>query len=1125
MRPDLSRGYLSYFTRHRTLANLLLVLMIASGIVAFPNMRAQFFPDVVVDSLSVSVTWDGAGAEDVDEAIIQILEPAVLAVEGVTGTNARASEGRASVSIEFEPGYDIDLAEKDVQRAVDAITTFPAEAEDPTVRRGGWSDRVTDVVLSGPVGVDQLARFADTLAVRLFSAGVTQVSVQGVAAPSTIVGVPSLALVRHDIGLAEIAAAIGQEVSADPAGDAGDTRVRTGVAKRDADAIAAIVLRRNDDNSTLTVGDVARIEVEGVDRDRAYFVGADPAVQLVVDRSANGDAIGIEETVREVVRQFEAELPQGVTAELVNSRADAISGRLALLLDNGAMGLAMVVVLLFLFLSARTAFWVALGIPVAMFAGSAVMYAFGLTLNMISLFALILTLGIVVDDAIVVGEHADFRARRLGEAPVEAAENAARRMFTPVFSATLTTVIAFFGLVIIGGRFGDLISDIPFTVIAILIASLVECFLILPNHLSHSLAHTAKEKWYDWPSRQVNRGFNWVRTRLFRPFVRLVLVMRYPVVALAFLALASQITLFMRGEVQWRFFSAPEQSSVTGNFAMLPAATKEDGLAMMAEMQRAAEAVATRLEAEHGVNPITFAIAQIGGNAGRGLSGSDTKESYQLGAITVSLIDGDSRPYTSRDFVTQVQAEIVNHPMAETVSFRSWGSGPGGDDVDVQVFGADADTLKAAAEALKAELARFPEVTGAEDNLSYDKDELILELTPQGQALGFTIDELGRVLRNRLNGVEAASYPVGSRSATVHVQLPEGELTADFLDRTLMRAASGQYVPLADIVSVSRERGFTTIRRENGVQLITVAAGLDDEDAARATEIMTSIEGEILPRLEEDFGVETAMSGLSEQENEFLNDALRGLILCLLGIYLVLSWIFSSWTRPLVVMAIIPFGLVGTIFGHWMWGVPLSMFTVVGLIGMVGIIINDSIVLVTTVDEYAETRGLRPAIIDAAADRLRPVFLTTATTVLGLAPLLYEGSNQAEFLKPTVITLVYGLAFGTVLVLLIVPALLAMQEDWRTAFASTRRGMRAPSRRVRGLTWLGVLWSVGLFVALLLPVLTGGAPWPELAARLPALLGGFGPAMGLYLAGVLAGIVLIYLIGGMFGRRRRARPA
>ena len=328
------------------------------------------------------------------------------------------------------------------------------------------------------------------------------------------------------------------------------------------------------------------------------------------------------------------------------------------------------------------------------------------------------------------------------------------------------------------------------------------------------------------------------------------------------------------------------------------------------------------------------------------------------------------------------------------------------------------DTLKAASEDLKTALARFPEVSAVEDNLAYDKEELILDLTAQGQALGFTIDTLGRALRARLGGIEAATYPQGPRSAEIRVELPEGELTADFLERTLMRSPQGFYVPLADIVSVERRTGFSTVRRENGVRLISVTDDISEDDPARAEEIGRALEEEILPEIASTRQVEWRLSGLSEQEDEFLNDARTGLILCLTGIYLVLAWIFASWTRPLVVMAIIPFGLVGTIYGHAQWDVPLSVFTVVGLLGMTGIIINDSIVRVTTIDEYAAERGLLPPIVEGAADRLRPVMLTTLTTVLGLAPLLYEQSQQAQFLKPTVITLVYGLGFGMVIVLL-----------------------------------------------------------------------------------------------------------
>ncbi|MCG6903865.1 MAG: efflux RND transporter permease subunit, partial [Rhodobacter sp.] len=951
-------GILSYFARHRTAANLLLVVLIAAGIAAFPRMRAQFFPDVIIDNVRINVAWDGAGAEDVDRAIVQLLEPALISVEGVESSEATSREGSTSILLEFEPGWDMGRAADDVQAAVDVVTNLPEDADDPVVRRGAWRDRVTDVVITGPVGVDQLGRFADEFVTRLFAVGVTRTTIRGIAAPETVVEVPSLSLVRHDITMREIADAIAAEAEADPAGDVGgaNARVRTGVAKTNADQISGIVLRSNPDGSKLLVGDVARIFVGGVDRDRAYYVGEHPAISVRIDRSDRGDAIKIQHQVEEVAAELELTLPEAVNIELIRTRAEAITGRLNILLDNGLLGLGLVVALLFLFLNARTAFWVAAGIPVSMTATIAMMYAFGLTINMISLFALIITLGIVVDDAIVVGEHADFRARKLGESPMDAAENSARRMFPPVFSATMTTIIAFFGLVAIGGRFGDLIADIPFTVIVVLTASLIECFLILPNHMAHSIGHSSKQHWYDLPSRVVNRGFGWFREVIFRRIMQFVVWARYPVFAGALLILAMQVAPFITGDLPWRFFNSPEQGSVSGNFAMAPGATREDTMAMMREMQRATDAVARRLEAEHGRNPLDYVIAEVGGNTGRGLSGVENKEEFQLGSIAIELIDADLRPYSSFQFVADLQDEVRKHPLVETVSFRGWRSGPGGDALDVQLYGADSERLKAAAEELKKTLSQFPEVSALEDSLAYGKEELVLDLTPQGQALGFTIDALGRVLRNRLNGIEAATYPDGPRSASIRVELPAGELTADFLDRTRMRTQAGQYVALADIVSVTTRAGFSTVRRENGLRLVSVTGDISEDDPARAAEIIETLGKEILPELEERFSVASAMSGLAEQESDFLNDARTGFILCLLGIFLCLAWIFSSWTRPVVVMAIIPFGLVGAFYGHIAWDVPLSMFSIVGLIGMTGIIINDSIVLVTTIDEYAAER-------------------------------------------------------------------------------------------------------------------------------------------------------------------------
>ena len=1123
------RGLIAYFARHRTAANLVLLGLVVLGLASMTQIRSQFFPDVVFESVRVAVQWDGAGPEDMDEAVVSLLEPALLDIEGIEGTSSTAREGSATIRLEFEPGWDMARAADDVKVAVEGVSGFPEGVDEPEVRRNSWRDRVTDVIISGPVSDEQLKRFADEFVAELFRQGITRTTIRGVNEPEIVVEVPEMSLIQHDITLREIASAISEETSADPAGDVagGATRVRTGVEKRSADEIRNVILRLLPDGSRLRVGDVAIVDDSSTGKGRSYFVGKNPAVSIRVDRADFGDAISMQQTVEEVASDLRATLPEGVTIELIRTRAEAITERLFVLMDNGLLGLLLVLGLLFLFLNARTAFWVAAGIPVAMLTAVAVMYAVGLTINMVSLFALIICLGFVVDDAIVVGEHSDFRHRHLSESPAIAAENAAIRMAPLVFCATVTTIIAFFGLTAIGGRFGSLIIDLPYTVIAVLAASLVECFFILPRHMSHALESVKKRRWYDWPNILFNRGFVWFRNTVFRRVMQLALVLRYPILAGCVCLLAWQASLLIRGDVVFRFFNAPETGSVSGNFAMLPGATREDTRAVVEELQRAVETTGRSFEERYGVNPVTFALAEIGGTTGRGLSGADTKDQDQLGSIAVELIDADSRPYTSFAFVAALQEEVRRHPLLETLSFRGWRSGPGGDALSVDLRGGDPDTLKAASVAVQQALLEFPAVSALEDNLAYDKEELILDLTPQGRALGFTIDAIGAELRSRLNGITAARFPDGTRTAEVKVRLAQSELTADFLSNTRLRTTTGDYVPLADIVSVTTRLGFSAVRREDGHQVVTVSGDISEDNPVEAEEIRVELEDRILPAVASEYGISYSLSGLAEQESRFLGDALYGYVLCLLGIYLTLVWVFASWSRPLLVLAIIPFGLVGAIYGHDQWGVPFSIFSIVGLIGLSGIIINDSIVLISTVDDYRRSRATYPAIVDAACDRFRPILLTTLTTVLGLLPLLFESSRQAQFLKPTVITLSYGLGFGMVILLFMVPSLLAVQRDIAGYMVAFRRGLR--DRRV-GMAGRVILYTATAAAA---AVVVGTAGYLALTGELHPWLEAYAGQLALpdsvtALLAMSGGIVLVMVasilaIVTMFGLRARRR--
>ncbi|MEO9528757.1 efflux RND transporter permease subunit [Roseibium sp.] len=1039
---------LDYMVRHKTAANLLLALMLLSGVAAGTQIRTQFFPDFVREEVDVEINWPGAGPEDMDRSVVEILGPQLLAINGVDEATSISREGTASIELEFEDGWDMGQATDEVKAAVDqARSSLPEGVEEPEISRSVYRDRVTDVVIYGPVDIDQLARFAEDLQTVLFRQDVTRVSIQGLADPIIRVNVGESMLVRHDLTLAEIAETVSAEMETTPAGDISGSgaRLRTGQARRSEQELGEIVVKAPSQGEKLQLRSVADIVTEGVESGRAYYHKGMPAVVLRVDRSAQGDTIAIQRAVERITAEFQGTLPEGVVVKLTNTRSQAIIDRMDILIENGAFGLGLVLAFLFLFLSSRTAFWVAAGIPVAMAATIGLMYAFGLTLNMISVFALIICLGIVVDDAIVVGEHADFLHRR-GHSPAEAASLAARRMTAPVFSASITTLIAFIGLTAIGGRFGSLVADIPFTVAVVLIASLIESFLILPAHMNHALSASKKPRWYDWPNRAFNRGFVWFRETAFRPGIGRVIQLRYPAIGLAVMILALSVSLFFDGSVRWRFFNAPERAVVSASIAMMPGAEREDTKAMIAEMERALDTVNARYSEEYGAEPVLFTLSTVGATAGRGLSGADTKDVDQLGGISIELLDPDLRPYSAFQFIGDWRGEIRKPPLLETLAVRGERSGPGGDAIDVKLYGSATENLKAAAESLKQSLAPLDGVSALEDTLSYDKPELSLTLTPRGEALGFTTDDVAKILRNRLEGIEVAEFPVGRRTAKVKVLMPDEEADASFLYTTRVRTNAGTYVSLSEIVRIDSNYGFASVRRSDGLRTLRVTGDVSEDDPEAAARVTALLQDELLPQLASEFDVESEMSGLAEQERSFLSDAMIGFALCLAGIYLVLCWIFESWTRPLMIMLIIPFGCVGMIWGHYLHGIPLSMFSVVGFIGMAGIIINDSIVLVTTIDEYARDHPFRQAVVNGVCDRLRAVVLTTATTVFGLAPLLFETSRQAQFLLPTVITLAYGLGFGLFLVLLLVPAFLMAQKDFGQTMVSGRRLLKARGR-------------------------------------------------------------------------------
>ena len=1044
---------LRYFIHHRTLANLTLVLLVAIGLISLDRIRTQFFPDFVIESVRITLPWPGAGAEDVDQRVVSQLEPALRAVDGVSESTASASEGSAQFRLEFAPGYDMTVALNEVESVINDARDLPSDLEPANISLGWFRDRVTNVVIYGDLSLDALERRAETLTASLFAAGITKTSIQGISEPRVTLKFDPQTLEKYGVTLNDAATKLAGSFGDQPAGTMAGDRVRLRTAGQPLDELQDFALIALDNGTRLTVRELASVEYEGLDRGLALYYQGLNAVQIQVDRGEGGDAISIQDSVQSVVDQFNAEAVDGVQARLVRARAQAIKDRLDILIENGITGLIIVVCLLFLFLSVRTAFWVTVGIPTAMLATIAMMLAFGLSLNMISLFALIICLGIVVDDAIVIGEHADHLHRQ-GHSPSEAAYLGAKRMFLPVLSSSITTIIAFSGMFLITGTFGRLVGDIPITVALVITASLVEVFLLLPAHMFHALkgAERGGPAWYDQPSLWVNKHFDRFREAIFKPLVGRIVTWRYPTLAIGLGLIMFSAAALMDKTVGWRFFNAPERGTLTGNLMMVEGSDRADTRAYLDQMASALLTVNADYQREYGREAVQSWLFQVGDNSGRPISGANRVNADRLGGFDVELIDPDLRPYSAFEFIRKWQDAIPASDAVDTLQFRGDRRGPGGDGVSVRLSGADFRVLKQASLALQNDLNRIAGVSAVEDDLPFDKTEQILSLTPEAQALGLTAAGLAKQLRDQLDGISALTLPTEGQSFEIRVAISDALRDQDYLQRARIPLPNGDYADLASLATWRSDRGFASLQVENGQRVIRVSGELADDPVQQAA-IQTQIREQLLPALALRYGVNTEMSGLAQQEREFLSEAVVSFMVCVLAIYLTLTWIFSSWTRPLAPILTIPLGLVGVIWGHYAHGIPLSMFSVVGFIGMAGIILNDTIVLMVRIQELSGHQSFHAAIVQGASDRLRAVFLTSLTTVGGLTPLLFETSRQAQFLKPTVVTLAYGLGLGMVLVLLMTPAMLAIGHDIRRALVSARRapGVIARARRIQAL--------------------------------------------------------------------------
>ena len=979
--------------------------MVVCGLFAAAQINRQYFPDFGIDFVTVTVTWPGASAEDVDTNIVQAIEPEVRFLNGVERVVSSSFEGAANIAIEFEAGHAMQDALSDVESAVGQLRTLPEDSEEPEIRRILRYETISKLVISGRFPESSLKLVAKTIRDDLLDRGVDRIDLFGSRDEEIWVDVAPAILRRFDLKLSDIAERIGASSQDLPSGEiaGGEQQVRSLGLKRTSAEVEAIEIKAFPDGRKVFLRDIATVREAFKDTSKVAFRNGRPAIELHIRRALNTDALDLAKTVSDYIESVRPTLPPTLNLEQYDVRADSIQERIRLLVDNGLGGLLLVLAVQ--------------------------------TINMISLFGMIMAIGIVVDDAIVVGEHAEARFRQGADA-LGAAVAGASRMAPPVTSATLTTVAAFLPWFLVSGILGQIISAIPFVVIAVLVASLLECFFVLPGHLSHALREDSADVGrLGRFRRRFDNAFERFRDGLFTRMVTAAVRFRYVTLAISLAALMIAVAAVIGGRVGYLFFPSPEPDKIYANVEMISGTPRERTRAMLLEVEQALGRAASKLGGD-GSDLVEMSLGKLGLPVGDRGGGPSVSSSDTVGGLIVELKTADQRAVRAAALMDAWRSEVTPQPGLETFTVMAQQTGLPGRDLDIRLRGGSVQDLKGAAAAVADLLARYPGVTDIDDDLPVGKPEVILEVTPRGQ--GFTTEGIGRQVRNAIDGAIAKRFPRGDEEVWIRVQLDRRVVDTAMLDRLYVRSPAGAEVPLGEVVTMRKETGFARIRREDGRREVSITAGVDPS-VTRPGAVIRGLLEEGLVEVADQYDLEYEFAGRAEEQSETSADMRFGGLLGLALIYIILAWVFSSYFRPLAVMSIIPLGFVGAVFGHFLWGIDLTILSVFAILGLAGIVINDSIVLVRTIDERHETEALEAAAIGGARDRLRAVVLTSATTIGGLTPLLFETSLQAQFLIPMAVTIVFGLMVTTFVVLLLVPALVAIQGD--IARANPNRGV------------------------------------------------------------------------------------
>ncbi|QEP44797.1 efflux RND transporter permease subunit [Ectothiorhodospiraceae bacterium BW-2] len=1022
---------IQWLAYHPTAANLMMVAIMGLGLLSLPEQQRETFPTIKNDKVEIRTLYPGATTDEVEDAICRRIENRLDSITLLDETRCEAREGIAiTTAIMVEEG-DMSRFLDDVKAEIDAITDFPDEVELPTIQELGRTDQVMSLAITGPSDPVVLKSYAEDLKQRLLAeTDIATVTINGFAAEQIVIELSAATLRQYGLSAADIAALVQGRSLSTPTGQLKgvdeDAIIRVDDQRRTVSELQDLTVISGVHGAAIRLGDIATLRHEFANTEERIEFNGKRAAMLSITKTRDQDTLNSFDSIAAFIAQERQNQPPGLELTITQDVSSIVRDRLSMLVRNGIQGLAAVFLMLWLFFGTRYSFWVTLGLPVSFLGALAILPHLGVTINMISMVGLLIGIGLLMDDAIVISENIAARLHR-GERALQAAVAGATQVLPSVLSSFTTTILIFGSLAFISGEIGQVLRVMPIVLLVVLSVSLLEAFLILPNHLGHSLAHMDKHQ-QPYIQRKVEQGFNALRDRWFGPLLDLAIDYRYLTVGLVVMSLLLSIALPVGGWLKFKGFPNIDGDIIEARL-LLPQGTP---LAQTEQLVKQITTAATR-SGEH------FQAAQPEGQSLiRNISviygqNPDAFESGpHVARIVVDLLSTSERGTTMDQFRDHWAAEVDHLTDVIALKFAEPTMGPGGKALDLRIIGPDLEQLKEASHQLQQWLNSYAGVINLSDDLRPGKREYRIRLKPDAGVLGLNASQLASQLRTAFQGIEIDQYPNGSSTIEIELQLnaADRESITD-LEQFTVTGPKGVLIPLTVVADIEEVRGWARIHRINGQRAITIQGDVQ-HGVANAQELLALAQQQIIPQIKQQFPhIQIDIQGESNESAKTSRSMLGHILTGLFGVYILLAIQFRGYLLPVVVMAIMPAALIGTLVGHWVLGLDMTMPSIIGLASLFGVVVNNSILLVIFMRE-AHTQG--ESVIDAAKQagraRFRPIVLTSMTTIGGLTPLLLETSLQAQVVIPLAASLAFGLTSATLTALFTVPALYTILHDF-----------------------------------------------------------------------------------------------